>query len=72
MNMGNTRKVYMRYMVKKCGWGLAIDQGIVHGWRVSWNPDDVRYYIERTDGTTKASFARWANAVYYCKTHAAE
>lgn len=49
-----------------------VNQGTRHGWTVSWNPDDERYYVSRTDGTTAATFAGWANAMYYCKTHRAE
>ena len=46
-----------------------VDQGIVHGWQVSWNPDDDRFYVERADGTAAATFKAFRNAVQYCRTH---
>ncbi len=49
---------------------LAIDQGIVNGWHVSFNPDDGRWYVAITDnGLASATFATRSNAMYYAKTH---
>ncbi len=44
----------------------AVDQGEHYGFRLSWNPDDNRYYVESTLGAT-ATFAEWRNAVQYAR-----
>ena len=49
----------------------AIDQGLRHGWPVSWNPDDGRYHVAREDGTSVATFKDWRNTVQYARTHKA-
>ena len=46
----------------------AIDQPVVNGWKLSWNPDDGMYYCN--GGEKKhPSFKEFRNAVYYAKTH---
>ena len=49
----------------------AIDQGIIHGWRVSWNPDDDRYYIhdmpEIAVGVSTHKYFR--NVIQWCRVH---
>lgn len=49
--------------------GVAVDQGLVHGWSISYNPDDDRFYVERKDGIAAATFKRWSNAVSWAKAH---
>jgi hypothetical protein len=46
----------------------AVDQGEHYGWRISWNPDDGRYYVEAV-GRETATFAEWRNAIQYARTH---
>jgi hypothetical protein len=46
-----------------------VDQGIVNGWHLSWNPDDGRFYVGDEDGVGVATFKQWNNAVYYARTH---
>jgi hypothetical protein len=45
-----------------------VDQGILNGWQMSWNPDDNRFYVANCREVV-ATFARWSNAVYYARTH---
>ena len=44
-----------------------VDQGEWHGWKMSWNPDDGRFYVAKGDKT--CTFKSWRNATYYAKTH---
>ncbi len=48
-----------------------VDQGLVHGFPCTYNPDDFMFYIHRpgtTDGTAvRARFADWRNAVQYAR-----
>lgn len=46
-----------------------VDQGILNGWHLSWNPDDGRFYVGDEGGIGVATFKRWTNAVYYAKRH---
>lgn len=48
---------------------VDVEQGLVHNWPVSYNPDDERFYVERSDKTAVATFKEFRNAVRYCKTH---
>jgi hypothetical protein len=50
---------------------LAVDQGEIHGWPVSFNPDDDRFYVheKNQDADTRATFKDYRNAVQYCRTH---
>jgi hypothetical protein len=57
----------MRYTLKMVNAGIAVTQYTINGWELTYNPDDDKYYVIR-DGKT-AVFGRWANAVYYAKTH---
>ena len=45
----------------------AVSQGVLNGWRLSWNPDDDRYY--GTKGDRCVSFKDWSNLTYYVRTH---
>jgi len=49
----------------------AIEQAPVHGWAMSWNPDDGRWYVERPDapGVAVATFKDRRNAIQYARTH---
>lgn len=58
----------MRYVMKKCGDEPAITQYTINGLKLSWNPDDGRFYVVKGE-VTVATFKAWNNAVYYCKTH---
>ena len=49
-----------------------VDQGIVNGWHLSWNPDDRRFYVGDEDGVGVATFKLWNDAVYYARTHKRE
>ncbi len=48
-----------------------VEQGKHHGFILSWNPDDNRYYVHAPDEdkTVCATFKRWTNAVRWAKTH---
>jgi hypothetical protein len=46
-----------------------VDQGIVNGWYLSWNPDDGRFYVGDEYGIATATFKEWKNAVRYARTH---
>lgn len=48
----------------------VVNQGDVHGWAVSWNPDDNRFYVHAPDedSTTRAVFKDWRNVIQYCRT----
>ena len=59
------------YKLRMNGAEPAIDQGIIHGRQVTWNPDDSRFYIENPDGTTAATFKDLRNAIQWCRTHKA-
>ena len=45
-----------------------VDQGILNGFSLSWNPDDDRYYIQRGEDTV-AAFRHWRNATTYARRH---
>ena len=49
--------------------GPEVDQGIVNGWHLSWNPDNERFYFGDENGVGVATFKEWHNAVYYARTH---
>ena len=55
------------YRLKMNGAEPAVDQGMIHGLRVTWNPDDGRFYVEGPDGVH--TFDLWRNAVQYCRRH---
>lgn len=46
----------------------AVDQGVLNGKILSWNPDDGRFYVNNGDEVL-ATFKDWRNAVYYAKKH---
>lgn len=46
----------------------AIDQGVTNGYRITWNPDDGRFYVER-DGVTVTTYRDLRNARQYAKKH---
>ena len=47
----------------------AINQGVVHGWYLSWNPDDDRFYVGAANGLATATFSELRNAVQYARKH---
>ena len=48
----------------------CVDQGIVNGWNMSYNPDDNRFYVSPNEDSTDArTFKEWRNAVRYARTH---
>lgn len=48
-----------------------VEQGMVNGFGLSWNPDDERFYVVRGEDTV-ATFREFRNAVRYARTHSAE
>lgn len=47
-----------------------VDQHVINGWVVTWNPDDGRYYVDRRgEAGDSRVFKEFRNAVYYAKTH---
>lgn len=60
------------YKVKRDILGFPqIEQGLVHGLPVTWNPDDDKFYVHKIgieDGTNVlGKFHQWPNAVYFAK-----
>ena len=60
------------YMKKIANSEPACDQGLYNGHRITYNPDDGRFYVhERVDGygdePTRATFKHWNNAVHYAR-----
>lgn len=51
-----------------------VDQGTVHGFPVSYNPDDEKFYIlqpdvaELNDAEVLGRFKGWRNAVQFART----
>ena len=43
-----------------------IDQGILNGCDLSWNPDDNKFYVT-VSGETLGVFQNWHNAVYFAR-----
>ena len=52
-----------------------IDQGVVHGFPATWNPDDGKFYLHAVgtiDGTNVLGrFKRWGNFTAFAKRKAA-
>lgn len=46
---------------------IEIDQGQVNGWRLTYNPDDERYYVQAGQ-VVVATFKELRNAKQYAKT----
>ena len=58
--------------LKRCPGGEpCIDQGIIHGRLITWNPDDGRFHVLSTDGSgvSAATFKDFRNTVQYARTH---
>lgn len=46
----------------------TIDQHTIGQWRITWNPDDCRFYVADNDqGAARATFRRLANAIQWAK-----
>lgn len=45
-----------------------VDQGEHYGWRITWNPDDGKFYV----GKRVRVFKEWRNAIQYARTHQAD
>ena len=67
------RQAAIRNRLIMAGNEPMIDQGIINGWNMSWNPDDNRYYVARTVRGDElefvASYNAWRNAVQYARKH---
>lgn len=52
----------------------CVDQGMVYGNHVTWNPDDGLFYVHvgQDELTTRGRFAEWRNAVQYARKHKRE
>lgn len=48
---------------------VAVDQGTVGKFTLSYNPDDKRFYVHNKKDDVVATFAERRNAVYYARTH---
>jgi hypothetical protein len=48
---------------------IAVDQGVVGKFTLSYNPDDKRFYVHNKDDEVVATFAERRNAVYYARNH---
>lgn len=58
------------YRIKKESNGEpCVNQHRVNGWNITWNPDDTRFYLERGDWRTGATFKELRNAVQWAKKH---
>lgn len=44
-----------------------VDQGVLNGWILTWNPDDNRFYGQKGDKVV--SFQDWMNLTYYARKH---
>jgi hypothetical protein len=65
-------KYSIRYSIQREPDGsIAVHQGLVHGWEVSFNPDDDKFYIHSPlpDNPTVAKRKDWDNVVLWCKDH---
>lgn len=48
----------------------TVEQGLVHGWEVSYNPDTECFCAHAPiEGSIVATFNLWRNLVYWCKNH---
>ncbi len=67
------RQAAIRNRLIMAGNEPMIDQGIINGWNMSWNPDDNRYYVARIVRGDElefvANYNAWRNAVQYARTH---
>lgn len=48
---------------------IAVEQGNVNDWAISYNPDDGRYYVEHPCGDFPANFKELRNARQWAKKH---
>lgn len=49
---------------------IRVDQGVINGWYMSYNPDDNRFYVsEHPDSTDAKVFRLWRNAMQYARKH---
>jgi hypothetical protein len=44
-----------------------VTQTTIGDLEITFNPDDNRFYVEKA-GAVQATFNRFSNAVYYCRT----
>lgn len=59
-----------KHPIRKTDQGkIAVDQGIINGWFLTYNPDDSRFYIcEQNNGADPvATFKHHHNAVRHCR-----
>lgn len=47
----------------------AITQPDCNGWKISWNPDDQRWYVAAPGNPPHVSFNARRNAMQYARTH---
>lgn len=58
----------MKYTCKRNADGEPlIEQGLVHGKRVTWNPDDALFYVHAPRNETLGRFKEWRNTVQYAR-----
>ena len=48
---------------------LDVNQPHVRGWKVSYNPDDDKFYVHELYGEVRAVIADWRNVCQWCRNH---
>lgn len=56
-------------VIKTASGEPVVDQQVLYGWTITWNPDDEMFHAERGDGTSAARFRSLRNMVQYARTH---
>jgi hypothetical protein len=57
--------------IKKLLWDHArnepfVNQGTLHGWELSWNPDDNKFYLTKDNWRT-AIYKAWRNVIQHAR-----
>lgn len=69
----------LRFAVNGSEGSYTVEQPVVGGWIISYNPDNDRFYVHKPteDGkhgadmvaTYQANKVGWSNLLQYCRTH---
>lgn len=51
---------------------IEVRQPRIHGWDVSYNPDDGMFHVANLAGRSVSIQYHWRNVIEWCRTHTVE